>query len=101
MQTVTEQMAYALELAIPRLCQGCEFMLPLLPATYEPVDDSNVVRGVGEGNTHTYPRGGAVECQASRQRAALARYRADPEALLAEAGQARRKLGERVRDGKA
>ncbi len=100
MQSLTEQLVEALEASILRICQGCWLKWPLRPATYEPVDDSIAVRGVGEGDTHEHPRGGVTACEAVKQRRALDRARADPEALLREAGQARRELGERVRDGK-
>lgn len=74
MQTVTEQLAEALE------------------AVLTPCPPENHIVGAD---------GVCPECNVEKQaRAALARYRAEPETLLREAGQARRELGERVRDGK-
>ena len=60
-QRVTALVA-ALREAIPRLCEGCNLMLP------SAISDS---RGNDVDGTHAYPRGGVTSCGAIQQREAL------------------------------
>lgn len=65
----------ALERSVPRLCQGCNFLWPFTPAGYKSVGDGFMVEGYGEGDSHKYPRGGLVACDAQLARAALAAHK--------------------------
>lgn len=85
MQTVTEQLVEALEMMVPLL---------------QSFDNWCRIDRHGLCQSHL----GEKQCSVAAARrawgAALDRARAEPEALLREAGRARRKEGERVRDGK-
>lgn len=73
---VAEKLAKRVESVVLLRCQGCYLKWPLTSTSYTlSLSNSqgltNLVEGVGEGDSHEHPRGGLVYCTSVEDREAL------------------------------